>query len=104
MGTAVGIIAAQSIGEPGTQLTMKTFHIGGTASGLVSQPFFVSKSDGIVSWRSIRTIKNRHGQTVVMSRKSRLVVLSSDERELQSHDLEYGSIIYVEDGQEIQLG
>ena len=104
VGTAVGIIAAQSIGEPGTQLTMKTFHVGGTASGLVSQPFFVSKSDGIVAWRGIRTIKNRQGQTIVMSRKARLVILSKDERELQSHDLEYGSIVYVADGQEIRSG
>lgn len=104
VGTAVGIIAAQSIGEPGTQLTMKTFHIGGTASGLVSQPFFVSKSDGIVAWRGIRTIKNRLGQEVVMSRKARLVIVSKDERELQSHDLEYGSIMYVANGQEIRAG
>ena len=104
VGTAVGIIAAQSIGEPGTQLTMKTFHIGGTASGLASQPFFTAKSDGIVSWRGIRTLKNRHGQAIVMSRKGRVVIFSKDERELQSHDLEYGSILYVEDGQEIKIG
>ena len=104
IGTAVGIIAAQSIGEPGTQLTMKTFHIGGTASGLASQPYFTAKSDGFVSWRDIRTLKNRHGQSIVMSRKGRLVIFSKDERELQSHDLEYGSIIYVEDGQEIKVG
>ena len=104
VGTAVGIIAAQSIGEPGTQLTMKTFHIGGTASGLASQPFFTAKSDGIVSWRGIRTIKNRHGQAIVMSRKGRVSHFSKDERELQSHDLEYGSILYVEDRQEIKVG
>jgi len=104
VGTAVGVIAAQSIGEPGTQLTMKTFHIGGTASGLANQPFFTAKSDGIVSWRAIRTLKNRLGQNIVMSRKGRLVIHSKDERELQSHDLEYGSIIYVEDGQEVKNG
>ncbi len=104
VGTAVGVIAAQSIGEPGTQLTMKTFHIGGTASGLANQPFFTAKSDGIVGWRGIRTLKNRFGQNIVMSRKGRLVIHSKDERELQSHDLEYGSIIYVEDGQEVKNG
>ena len=59
VGTTVGIIAAQSIGEPGTQLTMRTFHIGGTASGIAEQPFFVAKHDGIVEWRGVRTVKNR---------------------------------------------
>ncbi len=104
VGTAVGIIAAQSIGEPGTQLTMKTFHIGGTASGLASQPYFTAKSDGIVAWRGIRTIKNKHGQIIVISRRSRIVIFSKDERELQSHDLEYGSVLYVEDKQEVRVG
>lgn len=104
VGTAVGIIAAQSIGEPGTQLTMKTFHIGGTASGLASQPYFTAKSDGIVGWQGIRTVVNRHGQSVVISRKARLVILSKDQRELQSHELEYGSIIYVTEGQEVKAG
>jgi DNA-directed RNA polymerase subunit beta' len=104
VGTAVGVIAAQSIGEPGTQLTMKTFHIGGTASGLASQPYFVAKNDGIVAWRGVRVLKNRSGQSIVMSRKGRLVIFSKDERELQSHDLEYGSIIYIEDGQEVKVG
>ena len=104
VGTAVGVIAAQSIGEPGTQLTMKTFHIGGTASGLASQPYFTAKSDGFVAWRGVRVIKNAAGQSIVMSRKGRLVIFSKDERELQSHDLEYGSIIYVEDGQEVKIG
>lgn len=104
IGTAVGIIAAQSIGEPGTQLTMKTFHVGGTASGIASQPYFTAKSEGIVAWRGIRTIKNRHGQNVIVSRKGRLIVFSRDERELQSHDLEYGSIIYVDDRQEVKIG
>lgn len=104
VGTTVGIIAAQSIGEPGTQLTMRTFHIGGTASGLAEQPFFVAKQEGIVEWRGIRTVKNRHGQTVVMSRKARLLIVSQDGRELQRNELEYGSIILVEDKQQIKVG
>jgi DNA-directed RNA polymerase subunit beta' len=104
VGTAVGVIAAQSIGEPGTQLTMKTFHIGGTASGLANQPFFIAKNDGIVGWRGIRILRNRLGQNIVVSRKGRLVIHSKDERELQSHDIEYGSIIYVEHGQEVKIG
>ena len=73
VGTTVGIIAAQSIGEPGTQLTMRTFHIGGTASGIAEQPFYVAKHDGIVELRGVRTVTNRHGQMIVMSRKARIV-------------------------------
>ena len=62
VGTTVGVIAAQSIGEPGTQLTMRTFHIGGTASGMAEQPFYTAKYDGIIEWRGISTVKNRHDQ------------------------------------------
>ena len=104
VGTTVGIIAAQSIGEPGTQLTMRTFHIGGTASGLAEQPFFVAKQDGIVEWRGIRVVKNAQGQMLVVSRKAKLLIVSKDGRELQRHDLEYGSLIHVEDKQEIKMG
>ncbi len=104
VGTAVGVIAAQSIGEPGTQLTMRTFHIGGTASGLVEHPFFVSKYDGIVEWRGIRVVTNRHGQMVVMSRRAKIVIGAKDGRELQSYKIEYGSIIHVADEQEIKVG
>ncbi len=104
IGVTVGVIAAQSIGEPGTQLTMRTFHIGGIASGLTEQPFFVAKQDGIAKWYGIKTITNREGQLVVLSRKAKLVVVSKDGRELQSNDLEYGSIIYVTDNQEIKIG
>ncbi len=103
-GTTVGIIAAQSIGEPGTRLTMRTFHIGGTASGFADQPFYVAKHDGIIEWRGIRIVKNRHDQMVVMSRKAKLLITSKDGRELQRNDLEYGSIILVDDKQEIKAG
>lgn len=104
VGTTVGIIAAQSIGEPGTQLTMRTFHIGGTASGLAEQPFFVAKQDGIVEWRGIRVVKNSQGQMVVVSRKAKLLIVSKDGRELQRHDLEYGSTVNVEDKQDVKTG
>ena len=105
VGTTVGIIAAQSIGEPGTQLTMRTFHIGGTASGLAEQSYFAAKHDGIVQWRGIRTVdKSCMGKSVVLSRKARLVIVSPDGRELQRHDLEYGSVILVEDKQEVKAG
>ena len=104
VGTTVGTIAAQSIGEPGTQLTMKTFHIGGTASGIAARPYLSARYDGTVEWRGIRVIKNRHGQWINISRKSSLVILSKDRRELQEHDIEYGSIIYIEDQQEVKIG
>jgi DNA-directed RNA polymerase subunit beta' len=104
VGTTTGIIAAQSIGEPGTQLTMRTFHIGGTASGLAEQPYFVAKHDGIVEFRGARLVKNKHGQWILMSRKARLLIVSADGRELQRHDLEYGSIILVSDKDPVKLG
>ncbi len=104
VGTTVGVIAAQSIGEPGTQLTMRTFHIGGTASGISEQPFYVAKHDGIIDLRGVRTVTNRHGQMIVMSRKARLSIVSPDGRELQSHDLEYGSTLLVQDKQTIKSG
>lgn len=103
VGAAVGIIAAQSIGEPGTQLTMRTFHIGGTAS-LTEQSFFVAKHDGIIQLRGVRTVKNREGQTIIMSRKAKLVIVSPDGRELQHHNLEYGSILLVEDSMPVKVG
>ncbi len=104
VGSTVGIIAAQSIGEPGTQLTMRTFHTGGTASGLGDQAYFVAKHNGIVQFRDLRTVKNREGQVVVLSRKARIVILSPDGRELQRNEVEYGSIVLVEDGAEVKVG
>jgi DNA-directed RNA polymerase subunit beta' len=103
VGAAVGIIAAQSIGEPGTQLTMRTFHIGGTASSM-EQSFLVAKHDGMVQWRGINTIENHEGQLVVMNRNAKLVVVTPDGRQLQQHSLEYGSILFVRDGQVVKAG
>jgi len=104
VGSAVGVIAAQSIGEPGTQLTMRTFHVGGTASGMAEQPFYVAKVDGTVEWQGVRTVQNRHGQNVVMSRKAKIVIKSGDGRELQKHGLEYGSVVFVADGASVKRG
>lgn len=104
IGTTVGIIAAQSIGEPGTQLTMRTFHIGGTASGLSEEPFFAAKHEGVIAWRGVRIVKNKDGRMFVMSRKARLLIMSKDGRELQAHDIEYGSTLYVVDGQDVTVG
>jgi DNA-directed RNA polymerase, beta'' subunit, predominant form len=103
IGATVGIIAAQSIGEPGTQLTMRTFHVGGTAS-VSEQSSFVSKHAGKVQLSSLHTVKNREGKSIVMNRNAKLQILSPDGRELQRHDLEYGSTLLVEDGQAVISG
>ncbi|MFA6065607.1 MAG: DNA-directed RNA polymerase subunit beta' [Candidatus Babeliaceae bacterium] len=103
IGATVGIIAAQSIGEPGTQLTMRTFHIGGTAS-LSEQSSIVAKHNGIVQLQAIKTVKNREGQIVLMNRKSKLILTSPDGRELQSHNIEYGSRLLVKDGEAVTTG
>ncbi|GAG09798.1 unnamed protein product, partial [marine sediment metagenome] len=66
LGGAVGVIAAQSIGEPGTQLTMRTFHIGGTASRLVERSEIVARNEGLVHFHNLRTVENREGKTVVL--------------------------------------
>ncbi|MBN2266998.1 MAG: DNA-directed RNA polymerase subunit beta' [Candidatus Babeliaceae bacterium] len=103
VGLTVGIIAAQSIGEPGTQLTMRTFHIGGTAS-LAEHSSFAAKHRGIVQLRNVRTVENRDGQLRVLSRRAKLFIVSEDGRELQRHDIEYGAIIFVKDGDHVQVG
>ena len=102
IGFTAGIIAAQSIGEPGTQLTMRTFHIGGTAS-LVEQSF-IAKQEGLIEFRGIRMAKNRHGQEVVLNRRSVLAIVSEDGRELQRNDIEYGSILLVKDKERVKVG
>jgi DNA-directed RNA polymerase subunit beta' len=74
-GEAVGIIAAQSIGEPGTQLTMRTFHIGGAASKIVEQTVLEAKNSGIIKFININTVKNREGLLVVMNRNGSIAVV-----------------------------
>jgi DNA-directed RNA polymerase subunit beta' len=103
VGTTVGIIAAQSIGEPGTQLTMRTFHIGGIAS-VAEQSSYTSKYDGVVQFRHVRTVVNSEGHTTILSRKALLLILSPDGRELQRYDLEYGSRLLVQNEQSIKAG
>lgn len=104
IGTAVGIIAAQSIGEPGTQLTMRTFHVGGTASGLVEETHHKTRSTGKISYRGVYTVKNRKNLGVVMNRRSKIVIVSEDGRELEELKLEYGTTLFVEDGATVTPG
>ncbi|MFA6527348.1 MAG: DNA-directed RNA polymerase subunit beta', partial [Candidatus Babeliales bacterium] len=102
VGSAVGVIAAQSIGEPGTQLTMRTFHVGGTASGLVEQNFHKTRFSGKIIHKGVYAVRNRDGLLVVLNRKSMLVVAAEDGRELEEFKLEYGSVILVENGAEVK--
>jgi len=93
LGEAVGVIAAQSIGEPGTQLTMRTFHIGGTASRLVEQSEIASRNDGILHWNNLRTVKNREENTVVLNRNGTVLICNDEERELERYAIPAGAII-----------
>ncbi len=104
IGTPIGIIAAQSIGEPGTQLTMRTFHIGGTASGEATQSFFEAKAEGTVELRGLRTVLNKNNQKVIFSRKGEIVLRSEDGREMQINLVDYGSTLLVADGQKVKKG
>jgi DNA-directed RNA polymerase subunit beta' len=104
IGAAVGIIAAQSIGEPGTQLTMRTFHVGGVASGIGEKTHLKARYNGRVQYRGIHTIKNRDDALIVMNRKAKLAIVSDDGKELEVCDIEYGSRLLVADGVLVSAG
>jgi len=104
LGEAVGVIAAQSIGEPGTQLTMRTFHIGGTASRIHEQSTEEAKNEGTVRFRDIQTVTNRDGNLVVMNRNGTLIVADDSGREKERYSVTYGATLKVKDGQKIKPG
>jgi DNA-directed RNA polymerase subunit beta' len=104
LGEAVGVIAAQSIGEPGTQLTMRTFHIGGTASRVSEQSTLESKNAGIVRFLNLATVENKDGDLVAINRNGLLVIQDPKGRERERHAVVYGATVKVTDGQEIQPG
>jgi DNA-directed RNA polymerase subunit beta' len=103
LGTAVGIIAAQSIGEPGTQLTLRTFHIGGTAS-FTDTSSFVAKKDGKVILENVQKVTNKNNKQVVVGRKGHLVVVDKDNLEIQRHKIEYGSLLHVNNDDFVKQG
>ncbi len=103
MGEAVGVIAAQSIGEPGTQLTMRTFHIGGTAQ-IAEQSFIESNFDGVVQLRNGNVVRDSEGVLISMSRNLQLVVLDGDDNERAVHRINYGARLRVNDGDHIKRG
>ena len=102
-GEAVGIIAAQSIGEPGTQLTMRTFHIGGIAQG-GSQSFQEASHEGKIEFRNQSLLENRDGELVTMTRNMEIAIIDPTGAELVSHKLGYGSKVLIKDGAKISRG
>ena len=105
MGEAIGIIAAQSIGEPGTQLTMRTFHIGGTASRRVEQAEIRTQHGGQIKFHDIHFVKNDKGRMVVMNRNGALGILSAEGRgERERYPVNYGAQLLVDDGQKVEPG
>ena len=104
VGEAIGIIAAQSIGEPGTQLTMRTFHIGGTASRRAEQTTLECRIDGRVKFINLKSVKNREGNLIVMNRNGEIAVLDENGRERRRYSVIYGAKLKVKDGQKVKEG
>ncbi|MDA1045053.1 MAG: DNA-directed RNA polymerase subunit beta', partial [Verrucomicrobia bacterium] len=104
IGTAAGIIAAQSIGEPGTQLTMRTFHIGGTASAVFKQPSVSVKLGGLVRYHDLRTVQNAEGDYVVLNKNGAVSVHDETGHELERHTMPMGALIKIKDAATIAAG
>ncbi|MEX0880438.1 MAG: DNA-directed RNA polymerase subunit beta' [Thermoanaerobaculia bacterium] len=104
IGEACGVIAAQSIGEPGTQLTMRTFHYGGTASRVTEQSKHTAKNPGTVRFLSIATVQRKDGNLVVVNRNGKITIVDNKGREKERYSVVYGSTIKVTDAQEVVPG
>ncbi len=104
IGEAIGVIAAQSIGEPGTQLTMRTFHIGGTASRSVEQAELKTQRGGTVGFKNIHSVENAEGIKIVMNRNAEIVIMDDLGRERERFKVNYGAQILVAEGSEIEPG
>ncbi|MGZ5222973.1 MAG: DNA-directed RNA polymerase subunit beta', partial [Burkholderiales bacterium] len=105
VGEAVGVIAAQSIGEPGTQLTMRTFHIGGAASRTAVASQVESKSNGVVRYESgMRYVTNQRGDLVAISRNGEVVIQDENNRERERHKVPYGAMLLIRDGEQVKAG
>jgi DNA-directed RNA polymerase subunit beta' len=103
-GMAVGIIAAQSIGEPGTQLTMRTFHIGGTAARAVEESEIRAKKEGVAKFTRLKVVRNDEGKQVVLTRNGEISLLDPKGRELEKYEVPNGAILLIEDNQEVAIG
>lgn len=105
VGEAVGVIAAQSIGEPGTQLTMRTFHIGGAASRTAVASQIESKSNGLIQYsNSIRYVKNSRNELIIISRSGEVIITDDNGREKERHKIPYGATLLVHDGEAVKIG
>ena len=104
LGEAVGIIAAQSIGEPGTQLTMRTFHIGGTAASVFKQPEVKSKVDGTLRYNDLRIVQLEDGNNIVLNKNGSISIIGADGRELENHNIVIGAVISIKDGERVKKG
>jgi len=105
VGEAVGVIAAQSIGEPGTQLTMRTFHIGGAASRTVVASQVESKSNGVIKHSSnIRTVTTERGEEIVVARSAEVIVADEYGRERERHKVPYGAVLFGKQGEAVKAG
>ena len=103
IGEAVGIIAAQSIGEPGTQLTMRTFHIGGIAQG-GQQSFLEASQEGKIEFRNANLLANVNGEQIVMGRNMSIAIIDENGQERASHKVTYGAKVHAKDGQPVKRG
>ena len=104
IGEAVGIIAAQSIGEPGTQLTMRTFHVGGVAAATFKQPIIKAKNTGRLVYKDLRTVQAADGTWVVLNKNGSVSIRDKAGLELESHIIVIGSIISIKDGEDVKKG
>jgi len=104
VGEAVGVMAAQSIGEPGTQLTLRTFHIGGTASRIAAESEVVSKGDGTIQYENIYCVTQPSGTIIALKRNGQLKVLDDDNRLISRYTVPYGAHILVEDKETVKKG
>jgi len=104
LGETVGIIAAQSIGEPGTQLTMRTFHLGGAASRSVEQSVHTTRFDGILKLQNVQLVTNKTGKLTVLNRNGNALVMDETGRERENFKLVYGTILNFKDGSKVSKG
>jgi DNA-directed RNA polymerase subunit beta' len=104
LGEAVGVIAAQSIGEPGTQLTMRTFHIGGTATRVTEQSKVEARNNGFVRFIDMNVVEGRNKTFIAMNRSGLIAIVDEKGREKERHHVVYGARLRVENGQPVTLG
>lgn len=104
VGEAVGVMAAQSIGEPGTQLTLRTFHIGGTASRIAAESEVTAKQDGAVQFENVHIVEQEGGTMIALRRNGQLKLLDEDNRVVSRYTIPYGAHIVVQDGDAVKKG